>query len=57
MSGASANLGALELARLCSELATDAEGGQVPGGEQRLVAIEAELDRARSALSARSTTP
>jgi CheY-like chemotaxis protein len=56
MSGASANLGALELARLCNELATDAEGGHLPGGEARLVAIEAERDRVRHALSTRSTT-
>ena len=57
MSGASANLGALELARVCRELAIDAEAGHLSGGEQRLVAIETELDRARSALTARSTTP
>jgi two-component system sensor histidine kinase/response regulator len=57
MTGASANLGALELARLCNELAIEAEAGHLPGGELTLVAIEAELDRARTALSARSTTP
>ena len=56
LTGASANLGATELARLCSKLSTDAAAGDLVGGTALLEEVEAELGRVRSALAARATT-
>jgi two-component system, sensor histidine kinase and response regulator len=50
MSGASANLGATELARLCAALATGSAAGDLVGSGAILEAVEAELGRVRSAL-------
>lgn len=55
LSGASANLGATELADLCDEFATDRVEGAEPAGQLLLAAVEAELDRVRTAL--RSPAP
>lgn len=57
LSGASANLGATDLARLCATLATDGAAGHLMHGEAQLGAVEAELDRVRSALGSRTPTP
>jgi HPt (histidine-containing phosphotransfer) domain-containing protein len=57
MSGASANLGATDLARLCAALETDSEAGDLMGGGAMLEAVEAELGRVRSALGSLVTTP
>jgi two-component system, sensor histidine kinase and response regulator len=57
MSGASANLGATDLARLCAALETDSEGGDLIGGGAMLEAVEAELGRVRSALGSLVPTP
>ena len=57
MCGASANLGAAELARLCARLATD---GAVRGVEEvdgLLRSLEAELDRVRRALTSPAVSP
>jgi CheY-like chemotaxis protein/HPt (histidine-containing phosphotransfer) domain-containing protein len=48
--GASANIGAAELARLCATLAKDCATGDPVGGEAQVQAVEAELGRVRSAL-------
>ena len=54
LSGASANLGATELARLCAVLETGgAVGHQVDGGAL-VDAVETELGRVRDALGARN---
>jgi len=50
MCGASANLGAAELARLCARLATDGAVGGVEDVNALLRSLEAELDRVRCAL-------
>jgi CheY-like chemotaxis protein len=50
MCGASANLGATELSRLCARLATDGTVGDFEGGQALLHAVETELARVRSAL-------
>jgi CheY-like chemotaxis protein/HPt (histidine-containing phosphotransfer) domain-containing protein len=50
LSGASANLGATALARLCATLAADSAVGDLGGSEALLVALEDELARVRSAL-------
>ena len=57
LSGASANLGATDLARLCAALATDGGAGDLMHrrGDDR--AVEAELGRVRSALDSRRSTP
>ena len=55
LSGASANLGATALARLCATLAADSAVGDLEGSESLLVALEDELARVRSALG--SLTP
>jgi CheY-like chemotaxis protein len=55
LSGASANLGATALARLCATLAADSAVGDLMGGESLLGALEDELGRVRSAL--RSAAP
>jgi CheY-like chemotaxis protein/HPt (histidine-containing phosphotransfer) domain-containing protein len=57
LSGASANLGATNLARLCATLATDGSAGDVVGGGALVEAVEAELGRVRSALGSRIPTP
>ncbi len=56
LSGASANLGATDLARLCAALATDGAAGDLVGGRTQLEAIESELGRVRFALGARAPT-
>jgi hypothetical protein len=48
VSGASANLGAIELARLCNSLAVDSGAGDLSRGEFLLEAIESEFRRVRS---------
>jgi two-component system, sensor histidine kinase and response regulator len=50
LSGASANLGAIDLARLCATLATDSAAGDLAGGGALLEAVETELGRVRAAL-------
>ena len=57
LSGASANLGATDLARMCATLATDSAAGDLVGGWALLDAIEAELGRVRSALGSLIPTP
>jgi CheY-like chemotaxis protein len=52
MCGASANLGAAELSRLCARLATDGAVWGLEAGTLLLQAVETELERVRSALSA-----
>jgi len=54
MCGASANLGAAELARLCARLATDGAVSDLESNGAFLGAIEAELGRVRMALGAGS---
>jgi HPt (histidine-containing phosphotransfer) domain-containing protein len=56
LSGASANLGATGLARLCDALATKSAAGEL-SGSGALEAIEAELGRVRDALSLPTPTP
>jgi signal transduction histidine kinase/CheY-like chemotaxis protein/HAMP domain-containing protein/HPt (histidine-containing phosphotransfer) domain-containing protein len=56
LSGASANLGATVLARLCASLATDGEAGDLAGGGALLTAVEAELERVRLALASTTST-
>ena len=48
--GASANLGAAELARLCARLATDGAVGDLDSGETLLRSVKDELERVRLAL-------
>jgi hypothetical protein len=55
LSGASANLGATALARLCATLAADGSVGDLLGGDALLDALEDELGRVRTALG--STAP
>ncbi len=50
MCGASANLGAAELARLCARLATDGAVGDREDGQALLQSVETELTRVRLAL-------
>ena len=57
LSGASANLGATDLARLCATLATDGATGDLAGGVALLEAVEAELGRLRPALGSLILTP
>jgi CheY-like chemotaxis protein/HPt (histidine-containing phosphotransfer) domain-containing protein len=57
LSGASANLGATELARVCATLATGTATGNPPDGGAQLEVVEAELERVRSALGSRRPTP
>jgi HPt (histidine-containing phosphotransfer) domain-containing protein len=56
LSGASANLGATELAQLCATLATDGAAGDLAGGGALLGAVEIELERVRIALTTPSPT-
>jgi CheY-like chemotaxis protein len=55
--GASANLGATELARRCATLSAEAATGDLAEGGASLDAIEAELERVREALVPRIPTP
>jgi two-component system, sensor histidine kinase and response regulator len=57
LSGASANLGATDLARMCAAMATESTAGDLSGGGARLEAVEAELGRVRSALHSPIATP
>jgi two-component system, sensor histidine kinase and response regulator len=54
LSGASANIGATELARLSATLATDGAAHSLAGAGLLLVGVEAELERVRCALEARA---
>jgi HPt (histidine-containing phosphotransfer) domain-containing protein len=55
MSGASANVGATELARLCATLSNVGTAGDLSGGQALLGAVEGELVRVCSALSPGAT--
>jgi PAS domain S-box-containing protein len=55
--GASAILGATELARLCGTMETNGAAGNLAGGSVLLEAVEAELGRVRSALASPTPTP
>ena len=57
LSGASANLGARDLASLCATLANPGAPGTVVDGEAQLARIEAELERVRSALGSHIPMP
>jgi two-component system sensor histidine kinase/response regulator len=57
LSGASANVGATDLARLCATLAKDSAAGDLAGGGARLETVEAELRRVRAALGSLIPTP
>jgi HPt (histidine-containing phosphotransfer) domain-containing protein len=57
LSGASANVGAVELARLCAAFAGDSAAGSVMLTHERLDAVEAELDRVRLALRSPMPAP
>jgi CheY-like chemotaxis protein/HPt (histidine-containing phosphotransfer) domain-containing protein len=50
LSGASANLGAAALARICATFATAAAAGDLTEGREQLDAVDVELARVRSAL-------
>jgi two-component system, sensor histidine kinase and response regulator len=50
LSGAAGNLGATDLAGLCTTMATNGASGELAEGKALLTAIEAELVRVRSAL-------
>jgi CheY-like chemotaxis protein len=54
LSGASANVGAAELAHLCADFAADDAVGQLTSGRQRLERVEAELDHVRGELRSRT---
>jgi HPt (histidine-containing phosphotransfer) domain-containing protein len=56
LSGASANLGATDLALLCANLATDGAAGNLEGSEAKVKAVEVELGRVRSALDLQATS-
>lgn len=55
--GASANVGATDLADLCGSFATDGAAGRLGGRGALLAAVEAELVRVRSALVSQTGTP
>jgi CheY-like chemotaxis protein/HPt (histidine-containing phosphotransfer) domain-containing protein len=57
LSGASANLGATDLASLCATFATNGAAGDLTDGGAQLNAVEAELERVRLALRPRTPTP
>ncbi|HVA04954.1 MAG TPA: response regulator [Acidimicrobiales bacterium] len=57
LSGASANLGATALARLCATLAADGAVGDLTGGDELLDALEDEFGRVRSALELPAAAP
>jgi CheY-like chemotaxis protein/HPt (histidine-containing phosphotransfer) domain-containing protein len=56
LSGASANVGATDLARLCAMFATDGAAGELKAGGAQLDAVEAELERVRVALGTPAPT-
>jgi two-component system, sensor histidine kinase and response regulator len=56
LNGASANLGATDLARLCAAFETDGGTGD-PRGKGTLEAVETELGRVRTALGLLASTP
>jgi two-component system sensor histidine kinase/response regulator len=55
--GASANLGATDLARMCEALATDAAAGDLMGSVALIDTVEAELGRVRFALTSLTPLP
>jgi HPt (histidine-containing phosphotransfer) domain-containing protein len=55
--GASATMGAAELARLCADLEIAVTAGELSGGAAAYVAIDAELGRVRGALDTWRSTP
>jgi CheY-like chemotaxis protein len=55
--GASAILGATELAHLCATLEMSGAANDLAGAEEQLEAVEAELDRVRTALASPVPTP
>jgi CheY-like chemotaxis protein/HPt (histidine-containing phosphotransfer) domain-containing protein len=57
LGGASANMGALDLARSCAALATRSLAGDLTGAGERVDAIEVELERVRAALGRHEATP
>jgi CheY-like chemotaxis protein/HPt (histidine-containing phosphotransfer) domain-containing protein len=57
LSGASANLGASELARLCAAFERDSAAGDLILGRVQLEAVEAELLRVRAALRSPARAP
>jgi CheY-like chemotaxis protein/HPt (histidine-containing phosphotransfer) domain-containing protein len=57
LSGASANLGATALARLCATLAAEGAAGDLMGGETLLDAIEEELGRVHAAFGEPTPAP
>jgi two-component system, sensor histidine kinase and response regulator len=57
LGGASANLGALDLSRVCVDLATRSLAGDLTGAGERVDAVEVELERVRAALSDDWTAP
>lgn len=57
LSGASANLGATDLARMCADLATEGAAGDLIGAGALLDAIEAELEQVRAALPSARPAP
>jgi len=57
LSGASANVGATALARLCATLAAEGVAGDLMGGDTLLDAIEEELGRVRTAFGSPAPAP
>jgi CheY-like chemotaxis protein/HPt (histidine-containing phosphotransfer) domain-containing protein len=57
LSGASANVGARDLARLCATFSTESAKGTVMGARSQLDAVEVELGRVRVALTSSASTP
>jgi len=57
LSGASANVGASGLASLCAILEAHSAAGNLAAGQAQLDALQAELERVRSALSSRTPRP
>jgi HPt (histidine-containing phosphotransfer) domain-containing protein len=55
--GASASLGATDLARICASLSTEGTAGDLTHGVALLGALEVELDRVRSALLSPALVP
>ena len=54
LSGASASLGATDLASLCNTLETESAGGNLSNGETLLEAVESELELVNSEFATRS---
>jgi HPt (histidine-containing phosphotransfer) domain-containing protein len=52
LKGASANVGATDLAQLCATFVTDGAAGDLVSGGAQLAAVEEELGRVRLALAA-----